>query len=108
MFRAFSRTAMCSLLGAASIGLACSSARADVILEDPLHGFCNGAAPAGSCADNGTNTPLGNSTTFGFSISPGPQTGNLSLYILVPNNDPLLTLPFSITGIHGGTNNLGA
>jgi hypothetical protein len=60
-------------------------------VDDPLHGFCNGTG-TGICSDNQTNTPLGNSTTFGFSISPGPQTGDLLLDILVPNN---YTIPVS-------------
>ncbi len=81
-----------------------STARADTII-DPLHGFCNGTIPAGSCTDNGTNTPLGaNSTNFGFSISPGPQTGELFIDILVPNNYSI-PASFSLTGIHGGTAN---
>jgi hypothetical protein len=72
-------------------------------LLDPLHGFCNGTAPA--CVDNGTNTPLGStSTNFGFSISPGPQTGVLFLDILVPNND-VHPASFAITGIQGGAAN---
>jgi hypothetical protein len=74
-------------------------------VDDPLHGFCNGTG-TGTCSDNGTNTPLGNSTKFGFSISPGPQTGDLVLDILVPNN---YTLPasFAITGTQcGSANNL--
>jgi hypothetical protein len=75
-------------------------ALADTI-EDPLHGVCNGA---GACADNGTNTPLGNSTTFGFSISPGPQTGDLVLDILVPNNYAL-PANFAISGTQGGAAN---
>jgi len=85
------------------MGFAVSSARADFI--DPLHGFCNGTLPAGACVDNGTNTPLGsNSSNFGFSISPGPQTGELFLVILVPNNYSH-PLSFAITGIQGGTAN---
>src|SRR5215468_8865593 len=88
---------------AITLVLASASARADLI--DPLHGFCNGTLPPGACADNGTNTPLGsNSSQFGFTISPGPQTGDLILKILVPNN---YALPpsFAITGIQGGTGN---
>lgn len=75
---------------------------ADVI-DDPLHGVCNGAG-AGTCSDNGTNTPLGNSTTFGFSISPGPQTGDLILDILVPDNYAL-PISFAITGTQCGAAN---
>jgi hypothetical protein len=52
-----------------------------------LHGQCNGTVPPLSCVDNGTNTPLGNSTTFGFTISPGPETGDLWIIALIPDND---------------------
>ena len=78
---------------------------ADTTIIDPLHGVCNGTG-TGTCSDNGTNTPLGNSTTFGFSISPGPQTGDLILDILVPNNYAI-PLSFAITGTQcGAANNL--
>src|SRR5215472_5917061 len=64
---------------------------------DAMHGQCNGTGN-GTCSDNGTNTPLGNSTTFGFTISPGPQTGDLIIDFLVPNNNPIpasFTLDFA-------------
>src|SRR4051794_18622194 len=83
---------------AAILGVAASTARADILIDDPLHGFCNGTLPAGSCVDNGTNTPLGNSTQFGFTISPGPQTGTLFLDILVPNNETQPVSGFAVTG----------
>ncbi len=76
--------------------LLASGARAGAIY-DPLHGTCNGSAPAGTCSDNGTNTPLGNSTQFGFTISPGPQTGDLTVVALIPSNDSFA--PASITEI---------
>ena len=104
MSKIFSRALLCSVASLAGLGLAASVARA-AIIEDPLHGFCNGSLPAGACVDNGTNTPLGsNSTQFGFTISPGPQTGDLELVLLLPNN---LSSPasFAITGIQGGTAN---
>ena len=104
MSKIISKRVLWSLLGLASLGLAASGARADLI-EDPLHGFCNGTPNPPNCFDNGTNTPLGsNSTQFGFTISPGPQTGDLELVLLVPNN---LSHPasFAITGTQGGTAN---
>ena len=75
-----------------------SAARADTIL-DPLHGFCNGTTPVTTtCVDGGANTPLGSDTTrFGFWISPGPQTGDLSLVILLPD-DQTAPPSFAITG----------
>jgi hypothetical protein len=59
-------------------------------LDDPLHGYPG--------VDNGTNTPVppgyGN---FGFTVSPGPATGDLLLDILVPNT---VAKPASFT-VHG-------
>jgi hypothetical protein len=94
-------TALVALSAAAFIGA--PTARADVILPDPLHGFCNGPAP--SCVDDGNNTPLGSSSTsWGFTISPGPQTGDLTIALLLPNNyaDPA---SFTLTGSHFGPSN---
>ena len=94
-----------SVAAAASVlaVLATGSARADLI-PDPLHGICNGTSPAGSCSDNGTNTPLGNnSTQFGFFLSPGSATGTSGtqfLDILLPNNYAR-PASFSVTGING-------
>jgi hypothetical protein len=92
------------LVAATAFGLALASAPANAqISPDPLHGACNGTAPTGTCSDNGTNTPLGNSTQFGFYLSPGSSTGTSGdqfLDILVPNNDTHPT-SFSITGING-------
>src|SRR6516225_11589659 len=52
-----------------------------------LHGYCAGV---GQCVDNGTNSPTTTNppSNFGFTISPGPQTGDLSIDVLVPNNEP--------------------
>jgi len=83
----------------AAVALGDGAARADVAAAstttdtsgttttlDPLHGFCYGNS---SCADNGTNTPIttavGKNVQFGFTISPGPQTGDFVLDLLVPN-----------------------
>jgi hypothetical protein len=55
---------------------------------DPLHGVCNGTG-TGTCSDNGTNTPLGNSTVFGFTSSPPGATGDLTVDVLIPNNDAI-------------------
>jgi hypothetical protein len=91
------------LAGAAALGViafATVPASADVI--DPLHGQCVGTAP--NCVDNGNNTPTSASINpFGFTVSPSPQTGDLIIDVLVPNNeDPSpATLSFTITG---GTN----
>ena len=76
------------------------AALADDVL-DPLHGVC---IPA--CADNGTNSPTtSNPTTFGFTVSPGPGTGDLRLIFLVPTTG---SIPGSIsfTGASSGTASL--
>ncbi len=81
------------------------SAHASVIL-DPLHAFCYAPTPA--CLDNGTVTPTTtNPPNFGFTISPGPQTGDYRIDVLVPNNEDGSPsgLSFAITGTQGGTAN---
>jgi hypothetical protein len=76
---------------------------------DPLHGMiCTGAGTGCSnAADNGSFTPLpaGQIANFGFSISPGPATGNLTLAILVPTNTIDVT-SFNLPGLqdNGGPN----
>jgi hypothetical protein len=79
-------------------------------LDDPLHGFCWGTTPA--CSDNGTVTPTTtNPPSFGFTISPGPQTGLYSIVVLVPNNEAGLNpslLNFAITGTQGGVSDNSA
>lgn len=73
---------------------------------DTLHAFCYGATAA--CLDNGTITPTGtNPPNFGFTISPGPRTGNYYVDILAPNNEVAApgSLSFDITGTQGGSTN---
>jgi hypothetical protein len=85
------------------LALACNGA----VWADALHGQCNGTG-TGTCSDNGFNTPLGNSTTFGFTISSGPQTGDLLIDILVPNNYAVPTsfaINFASTNTLAGTAN---
>ena len=73
------------------------------IVDDPLHGFCWGSS---SCTDNGNNTPVSaNPPQFGFSISPGPKTGDFLVVFLVPSELPLLS-SILFNGTHGGTANL--
>lgn len=71
------------------------------LLDDPLHGYCSGA---GQCVDNGTNSPTTNNPpiNFGFTISPGPNTGDLRIDILVPNNESSPST-FSLAGTFSGT-----
>jgi PEP-CTERM motif len=71
-------------------------------LDDPLHAVCFSPTPV--CTDNGTVTPTGsNQPNFGFTISPGPQTGDFLIVVLIPNNDP--NSSFMVTGTQGGTTN---
>lgn len=73
------------ILGLMVLAFSCGGAVWADTVDDPLHGQCNGTGGQ-TCKDTGAVTPLGNSTTFGFTISPGPQTGNLFIDILLPNN----------------------
>lgn len=90
--------------GVMSLAMLAGQASANVI--DPLHAFCYGATPA--CSDNGTNTPTStNPPNFGFTVSPGPQTGTYLIDVLVPNNEDASpsTLGFAVTGTQGGATN---
>lgn len=70
-----------------------------VTIDDPLHAFCYGTSV---CADNGTVTPTtSNPPQFGFTISPGPQTGDYIIDVLVPNNEAQPS-SYTITGTQGG------
>jgi hypothetical protein len=82
------------------LGVSGISCWADDPLPDPLHGYC-----AVGCIDNGTNSPTNQNppTNFGFTISPGPATGDLLLDILVPNNQQGSVTTYGITGTFSGT-----
>ncbi len=70
----------------------------------PLHGFCSGSL---QCVDDGTNSPTTNNppTSFGFTASPGTESGDLLLELLIPNNlDPSpSSLSFDLDGTLTGT-----
>ena len=74
---------------------------------DPLHGFCYGSTPG--CYDNGTVTPTNtNAPQFGFTISPGPQTGShYFVDMLIPINEVPnpSSLSYGLTETQGGTAN---
>jgi hypothetical protein len=79
-----------------------ASSWADTILyPDPLHGYCQGV---GQCIDNGTNSPTTNNPpiNFGFTVSPGPASGDFLIDVLVPNNEAR-PASFAITGTQTGT-----
>ena len=82
---------------AAALTLTCGLGTVSADIIDPLHGYAPGAS------DNGTNTPTNQNpiTNFGFTISPGPQTGTLVLDVLVPNNEAS-PKSFQVTGMFNG------
>jgi PEP-CTERM motif len=71
-------------------------------VPDPLHGYC--APAATQCIDNGTNSPTtaNSPNNFGFTVSPGPASGDLFLDILTPNNEAHGP-SYAITGTLPGT-----
>jgi hypothetical protein len=67
-----------------------------------LHGYCAGV---GQCVDNGTNSPtdLNGPLNFGFTSSPGGETGSTFLIdILEPSNETH-DASVAITGTYSGT-----
>lgn len=88
-----------SLLGVAGGALLMFANPAVANVED-LQGYCVGA---GQCIDNGTNSPtdINPPSNFGFTISPQPQTGDLSIDVFVPNNEPK-PASFALTGTLSG------
>jgi hypothetical protein len=81
-----------------SLILCAAVSHADIL--DPLHGYCG----VGQCADNGTNSPTSNNppVNFGFAVDPGPASGDLTVDLLVPNNQSHAN-SYAITGTLSGT-----
>ena len=96
-----SKLGLVALATAGAIALGAPGAYATTI--DPLHGQCNGTGGT-TCQDAGLGgvTPLGNSTQFNFTISPGPQTGLLQLEVLIPTNE-FVSAPGLITQVGNGS-----
>lgn len=69
-------------------------------VDDPLHGYCAGSA---QCVDNGTNSPTSTNapSNFGFTVSPGPASGDFVIDVLAPDNEA--SAPYAITGTLSGT-----
>jgi len=70
------------------------------VLPDPLHGYC-----ATGCFDNGINSPSTSNppVDFGFTVNPGPQTGDFVIDVLVPNDENTPAAgPFTINGTSSG------
>lgn len=90
----------CKIGMLAGIALLVTAGAASADTIDPLHGeVCATASTCTNAGDNGTNTPINQSSgtvpTFGFAVSP-TGTGTLELLILTPNNDGIVS--DSITG----------
>ena len=96
-----STSALSALVGAVALFALVPTAGYAEIIDDPLHGFCTG------CNDNGTVTPIPTNppSNLTFTVSPGPQTGDFFLDILVPN---VGTAPTSLTVTVSGSSNVTA
>jgi PEP-CTERM motif len=81
--------------------LLASTSPAHATTSDPLHGYCAGA---GQCVDNGTNSPTGTNppSNFGFTVSPGPASGDFVIDVLAPDNEAVPG-SFALTGTLAGT-----
>jgi hypothetical protein len=90
---------------ASATALACAApAYAQVVDQDPLHSVvCNSLGGGCVNTDNGSFAPITGDVNWGFEISPGPATGNLSLVILVPTN----TINVATFNLPGLTDNGG-
>ena len=99
-FSVFAAPLFGAFAGALSVGLLAVPASADVI-DDPLHGYCAGA---GQCIDTGINSPttINPPSNFGFTVSPGPASGDFRVEVLTPNNEPG-PASFAVTGTLTGT-----
>ena len=93
---------MRKMFSIASVGTIASGMTA-VMFATPaaatLHGYC---APPTQCVDNGTNSPTSTNppSMFGFTTSPGPKSGDLTVDLLVPNNEDTnpSMLNFAVSG----------
>jgi len=97
MFIGFPLLATMALAGA-------SPTFADVVLPDPLAGYCAGA---GQCVHGSVDAPTSTNppVDFGFTASGGPSTGDLLIDILIPTTlDPGGN--YSLTGTLSGTASL--
>jgi PEP-CTERM motif len=79
-------------LGALTLGLTASPARAGTTTPMTLHGFCGASAGTSTCSDNGTITPttMNPLLQFGFTRSPDTNSGltgtiGFELVVLVPD-----------------------
>ena len=89
------------LTGVALVSILAGRTADATLIDDPLHGYCAGVL---QCIDNGTNSPTTTNppANFGFTISPGPATGDFVVDILIPDNAPSPST-FGLTGTLTGT-----
>jgi hypothetical protein len=89
------------ILAMAALFVAVGACWGQTTIDDPLHGCIIGT----SCTDNGTVTPTTTNPlpNFTFTISPGPNTGDFLVDILVPNDVPGAgTESYSISATNAG------
>jgi hypothetical protein len=69
-----------------------------VAQADSLHGVCD--APTPVCSDNGTYTLVDSTSPhYGFTVSSGPESGDLLIIALIPDNlSGAKSQSFSVTG----------
>lgn len=95
------------LLQAALVVSASTVATWAQTIDDPLHGCIIGT----NCADNNTVTPtiVKPLPQFTFTVSPGPNSGDFLVDILVPDNEVVNVnaLSFTISATEAGLNNTG-
>jgi PEP-CTERM motif len=87
-----------------------AAAVASALVSQPalatLHGVC--VSPSAPCSDNGTNTLTSDPNVhFSFTSSPGPQSGDFLVDVLIPSSDGQLA-NFTLSGTQGGTSNTSA
>ena len=85
------------LLATSALIVLTGAALADTIVDDPLHDddIINGV---NTNTDNGTISPLKGGDPFGFFISPGNQTGDFKIVVLVPTNETFNATGLAVTG----------
>jgi len=89
--------------GASAAVLALLLAGTPSALADTLHVFCNTCTEINGTGGNQITQTTTNPPAFGFSVDPGPQTGDFFVDVLIPNNDTVSSL--SISGTNGGAAN---
>jgi hypothetical protein len=88
------------LLAAALVAATCLSARAQTVVDDPLHlCYASGCTSFNSVTIGSSSNPL---SGWGFSSSPSGQTGQLTVDLLVPSNETFVMPTLTGTDVIGG------